>query len=188
VLYILPAKDLIEQYNTHMIIVFGLPGTGKTYIGTILKESFDFFLYDADSDLPDDMKHNLLNSLPITNSMRDSFMKKVIDHIEILNKKHNNLVIAQTFLKESYRSHILQRFPNTQFILIQTEKDVREKRLEERKQFVLDKKYAQKMSENFEYPHIPHYTINNTLDGTEAIKNQIQDLLKKFSLNKKIHN
>lgn len=39
-----------------VIILFGLPGAGKTCVGKILEEYFNFYLYDGDIDLPDNIK------------------------------------------------------------------------------------------------------------------------------------
>jgi shikimate kinase len=34
-----------------LLVLFGLPGTGKTYVGKILEKDFGFFLHDGDTDL-----------------------------------------------------------------------------------------------------------------------------------------
>jgi gluconokinase len=39
-----------------LLILFGLPGSGKNFVGRILQEDFGFLFHDADDDLPDEMR------------------------------------------------------------------------------------------------------------------------------------
>ena len=39
-----------------LIILFGLPGTGKTYVGKVFEKYFDYYFYDGDNDLTPEMR------------------------------------------------------------------------------------------------------------------------------------
>jgi shikimate kinase len=39
-----------------LIILFGLSGSGKNYVGRILRDDFGFLFYDADTDLTPEMQ------------------------------------------------------------------------------------------------------------------------------------
>ncbi|MBU1203208.1 hypothetical protein KKH39_04180 [Patescibacteria group bacterium] len=35
-----------------IIFLFGQPGAGKNFVGDVIAKNFDFYHYDADSDIP----------------------------------------------------------------------------------------------------------------------------------------
>lgn len=157
-----------------LIILFGLPGTGKTYIGKVFKKYFDYCFYEGDSDLTEEMKEAIKVQRVFTDKMRDSYFKILISKIQNLKSKHRNLVVAQTFIKERYRVNLLEKIPEARFILIETKKQIREKRLTQRVDYPLDLEYSRKMKINFDKPIICHLTINNDSDGEESLIKQIK--------------
>lgn len=168
-----------------LIILFGLPGTGKTFVGNIFKKYFDFYFYDGDDDLTEEMKKAIKIQRVFTDQIRNAFFKKLIKNIQNLlalsevegKSKYKNLIIAQTFIKEKYRADLLRKIPEAKFILIETKKSVREKRLIQRIDYPLDLEYARKMKINFDTPMIDHQIIINDEDGEENIKKQIKSML-----------
>ena len=151
-----------------LIILFGFPGTGKTFVGKIFEKYFDFYFYDGDNDLTEEMKEAIKVQRVFTDQMRDVFFEKLIKNIQELKFKHKNLVVAQTFIKEKYRVDLIGKIPETKFILIETKKSIREKRLAQRTNYPLE------MSVNFDKPMIDYVTIVNDDDGDESIKKQIK--------------
>lgn len=157
-----------------LIILFGLPGTGKTYVGKIFKKYFDYYFYEGDKDLTDEMKDAIKIQRVFTSQMRNVFFEKLIRKIQNLKSEYKNLAVAQTFIKEKYRVGLINKIPETKFILIETKKSIREKRLIKRDDYPLDLEYARKMEVNFDKPMIDHLTITNSIDGIEDIKEQVQ--------------
>lgn len=157
-----------------LIILFGLPGTGKTYVGKIFEKYFDFYFYDGDNDLTEEMKEAIKVQKVFTNQMRDVFFEKLIKSILNLKFKHKKLAVAQTFIKDKYRVDLINKIPETKFILIKTKKSIREKRLNQRTNCPLKIEYARKMNVNFDKPMINHLTIANNIDGVKDIKKQIK--------------
>lgn len=160
-----------------LIILFGLPGVGKTYVGEVFKKEFGFYLYDGDIDLPRQMRLTLENAGVVTDSMRDEFFANIQAKIKKLKKTYQNIVVAQTYIKEKYRANVLQELPEAQFILVQADTMIRESRLAARKNFPLDPDYARKMCLLFETPHVPHKVIMNNETGDDSVKKQITALL-----------
>lgn len=160
-----------------LFVVFGLPGTGKTYVGKLLSEKLGYYYYEGDTVMPKDMQDAVVNKQVISDEQRDIFFKKLIEEVRTLKEIHKNIVISQTFIKEKYRQQFLQHFPETKFLLVETDTTTREGRLKKRKTFPIDKEYARAMCKIFEAPLLPHKTIDNTQDGEEAIKKQIDVLL-----------
>ncbi len=165
-----------------IFVVFGLPGTGKTFVGKLLNEKLGYYYYEGDTVMPDDIKDAVFKKQAITDEQRDVFFKRLIEEIKKLQETQQNIVVSQTFIKEQYRQQFLQAFPDTQFLLVETDTPIREGRLEKRKSFPIDKEYARAMCKIFETPKLTHKTINNTAEGEEEIKKQIDVLLENITL------
>jgi gluconokinase len=159
-----------------LLVLFGVPGAGKSYVGHILRDSFGFTFHDADHDLPDDMRHALANKLPVTDDMRDRFFSRVIASTARLSAANECLVIAQAFMKERHRRLILDHFPDAQFVLIETELDLILQRFQQRKSYLIDAEDALRIANTFEPPRIPHHVIQNS-NGREAVVRQLCALL-----------
>lgn len=157
-----------------LFILFGLPGVGKTFVGNIFKKHFNFYFYDGDNELPDEMKQAIKNQTKITDAMRDVFFQKLIQKIKKLKLQYENIVIAQTFIKDKYRKMLLKKLKEVNFILIQTNTPIRESRLKKRKEYPLDMEYARNMVLHFEKPTFPYLHILNNKNGVRHIKKQIQ--------------
>lgn len=172
-------KDSPLDKKQLFVILFGLPGAGKTFVGEVFRDKFDFFFHDGDEDLPDDMRQAIEGNKVLTDRMRDKFFKRLIERVEQLIAKHKALVLAQTFIEEKYRKLMISNFPEVRFILVETNTSLREMRLERRTRLRLDKAYARKMTKIFENPQIKHLKIINDVDGSSQIKRQIKSLFRK---------
>lgn len=158
-----------------VLIVFGLPATGKTFVANIIAKH-GFFFYEGDVDMHEDLLKTIANKQPVTDAQRDIFLNKLITNIKTLSQEHKNLVVAQTFIKEKYRKQLLSAIPDAQFVLVTTDTNVREERLKNRTTYRLDPEYAKRMCELFEKPSIPYISITNTTDGEKEIERQVKDL------------
>ena len=128
--------------------------------------------------LTEEMKKAIKVQKVFTDQMRKRFFKILINKIQSLSIEYPKLVVAQTFIKEKYRIGLLKKIPETKFILIETKKEIREKRLARRIDYPLDLEYARKMEVNFDKPIINHLMIINNVDGEKDIKKQINLLLR----------
>ena len=160
-----------------LFIFFGLPGAGKTFVSQVAGKEFGYHSYDGDTDLTEEMHEAIKNQAVITDEMRDVFFTLLIRSAKRLSQQYDKLIIHQTFIKEKYREQFLKEIPDTIFVLIETNTNLREKRLRERKYFPLDEAYARKMVSLFDNPLIKHKTLQNNLEGEEAIKEQLQQIL-----------
>ncbi|MCC7359723.1 MAG: hypothetical protein IT317_09610, partial [Anaerolineales bacterium] len=39
-----------------LLILFGLPGAGKSYVGRVVRDAFGYHLHEADDDIPEDYR------------------------------------------------------------------------------------------------------------------------------------
>lgn len=159
------------------MILFGLPGSGKTFVGEVLQRHFGYHFYDGDTKLTEEMINAIDHKIDVTDSMRNVFFNNLSQEIRELRMAHKKLALAQTFIKEKYRELFLRAFPDVQFILVETETHIRENRLSKRVASPLDKEYARKISRNFEIPKVSHYIITNNVAGEESVKAQITSIL-----------
>ena len=162
-----------------LIVLFGLPGAGKTYAGKILKDHFGFSFYEGDRNITSLMKQRLKEQKLFTRPMRKTFFENLVQTISRKYSDHKKVVISQTFIKEAYRKQFLKHFPNAHFILVQTESKLREKRLRKRKS-INDILFLRKMTRAFEKPDIKHTILRNNEEGIKAVKQQLEKLLNKL--------
>jgi gluconate kinase len=160
-----------------LFVFFGLPGTGKTFCSKIAEKYFGFHLYDGDNDLTPEMQKAIQTQQAISDDMRDVFFENLTESAKDLLKRYEKIIIHQTFIKEKYRKQFLSAIPETHFVLIETLPEIRERRLQERKEYPIDETYARKMSKIFEKPHIKHVVIQNNFEGEEYIKEQLEKIL-----------
>lgn len=158
------------------IIIFGLPGAGKSYLGNVLQKTFGFFHYDGDDALPIGMKKKLLKGERITNRQRSIFFNKLMQQVKKIVVQSRDTAVSQTFIKEQYRLRFAKNFPNATFLLIRADTLIREKRLAQRKTFPLKKVYQHAMSLMFERPRIAHLTINNNASGKKMLIAQMKTI------------
>ena len=59
--------------HPELYYLFGLPASGKTYIGRLLEVKFGFRFYDADEWLPRDMLRTLKDAHGFSDAQRDLY-------------------------------------------------------------------------------------------------------------------
>ncbi|MCH7492281.1 AAA family ATPase [Patescibacteria group bacterium] len=158
-----------------LLIVFGLPGTGKNYICKILRRDFGFFFHDIDDDITPDLKKIISQGQIVSDEVRTKFFSKVVQNVKKMYAKKNKIVIAQALIKEEDRKLFLRNFPDAKFIFVKAKQEVINLRLNSRKHLIT-KDYAEKIKKIFEEPKISHYVIENSSDGEEKIKKQVHKI------------
>jgi gluconate kinase len=164
-----------------LIVVFGLPGAGKTFVSGILEKKFGYFSYNGDDALPPIMREALFSKETITDGMRRDFVESMIENVKTITAQHDTVVVHQTFLKEYMRKQILQNFPDAIFLLVQTKDSIREYRYEQRAYFNLGIDYLRHMSSLFDQPAVPHFVIDNTKTGPNAVEEQLKQILENIN-------
>jgi len=160
-----------------IVVLFGLLGCGKNYVGKIFSDEFGFHLYDADQDLTPAMKNAIANHQVFTHQMRDEYFDIVIHRIAELKKNHTHLVIAQALFKNQHRLKILNAFPEAKFLWVQCAPDLINDRLTARANHIAGKSYGELVNRHFEIPTIPYEVLINN-EGREEVLQQIKSVLK----------
>ncbi|OGT46460.1 MAG: hypothetical protein A3E83_00940 [Gammaproteobacteria bacterium RIFCSPHIGHO2_12_FULL_41_20] len=158
-----------------LIVLFGLSGTGKNYVGRIIQQHLHFSVLDGDTLLPDDMRNSVEKKIPFTQAQRDRFIEILITAVKTISGP--NIVLVQALYKNSNRKRIAEAFPDCQFIQVQSDPDILTTRLQMRNK-INDLDYARKISANFESPTHPALTLTNNIDNDEmGIMAQLHILL-----------
>lgn len=167
----------ITLMNTDLILLFGLPGAGKSFVADILNESFGYTHHNGDEDLPPSMKEALFQKAPITDRMREEFTEHMISSLVRLTKAHTKLAFHQTLLKEFMRKRLQKEFPHALFILVTSETATREERYMNREYFNLGLPYLRQMSQAFDPPGIRHRILVNQQEGKNNILSQLTEIV-----------
>ncbi len=159
-----------------LLILFGLPGAGKSYVGQMLRDQFGFVFHEADDDIPDDYRQLVQAGHVVGEPMRDAYHWHLLDRIAELQRAGPRLAVAAPLLRDRHRQWIHERFPEAIFILVQTDPAVWQARLAERVHTIsLD--YARVVAGLYEPVTVPYYTLDNSGEGVEAQQRQIAAIL-----------
>jgi gluconokinase len=162
-----------------LLILFGLPGAGKSFVGEVLRSDFGFFCHEADDDIPEDYRQLVLAGQVVGEPMRDAYHRHLLDRIAALHAAHPGLAVAAPLLRDRHRHWIRRRFPEAVFILVRCDQGAWEARLGERTHTIsLD--YARKVAGLFEPVTLNHYTLENSADGLSSLRRQIAAILEQF--------
>ena len=162
-----------------LLILFGLPGAGKSFAGQLLRDRFGFFFHEADDDIPEDYKRAVAAGQVVDDERRDAYHRHLLDRLAELHAAHPRLAVAVPLLRDRHRRWIQERFPDCVFILVQCEPARWRARLDNRTHTVsLD--YAQKVISLYEPPTVPHITLDDTAEGPADLEHQLAALLEQL--------
>lgn len=164
-----------------MIVLFGLAGAGKNYIGERLAEAGLGYFWDADTRLTPDMHEAIAAQKIFTPSMRAHYFQDIITFIKTNFQAIPRLIIAQAFYQNQYRLTFNQHFPNTQWVQISATQTTRHQRLQQR-QHSVDASYAKKIELFFETPSHDYQIFHNEQDASsKEHQDALQILIKQLS-------
>lgn len=164
------------ESDKNLLVLFGYPGAGKSYLSKFISDHFPFYYYESDNDLPQYYKDWLKADKVPTEKMRSEYYDLVIKRVHNLYAEHNNIVMAGICTRDYFRQMILQQFPWANFILIQANEEIREERLNNRPNHFVSTANAMAISQHFDKPSFPYKTFVNNGDETNLFQ-RINDLL-----------
>jgi len=159
-----------------LLILFGLPGAGKSYAGEILRDQFGFHFHESDEDIPEDYRRLVMAGQMVPEERRDDYHRHLLDRLAGLAAVHPRLAVAVPLLRQKHRDWIRERFPLAQFILVQCAPDCWVARLAGRTHTV-SPDYARKILPLYEPPALPHFTLDDTADGPVVVRQQLEQIL-----------
>ena len=114
-------------------LIYGVTASGKTSVGKLLSRKLKLPFYDADDFHPSSNIEKMKNGIPLNDSDRRPWLKRLRKNIESW-QKNGSAILACSALRESYRSILMadMKIP-MQFILLQSPTSILKQRLESRK-------------------------------------------------------
>lgn len=159
-----------------LVIVFGMPGAGKSYVAQVLAGQFGYFQVNGDEALPADMKKKILEKSDVTSDMRTRFVENIIAGIGHVPDSETKIVVHQALIKEHMRGQLAHAYPDAVFIWVRSDDGVLKKRYMKRDYFNLGLAYLQVMIDAFEPPKKPYIGVDNTADGPDEVVRQLKTL------------
>lgn len=164
-----------------IMILFGLAGAGKTYIGNLISKHYDFYHQDGDEWLTDDMSNYIIEKKLFTLSMRENFTEIMISKAKLLQKMNKNIVISQAFYLSQNRDEFSRHFPRKEvmFLEVRSTKNIIKSRIIKRNNYV-DYEYAASMEQYFE-PIENGIILHNNKNGKSEILSQLTPIIRSFT-------
>lgn len=159
-----------------LLILFGLPGAGKSYAGHLLRDDFGFYFHESDEDIPDDYRRLVAAGQVVSDERRDEFHRRLLDRMAALAGEHPRLAVAVPLLRQKHRDWIKARFPHAHFVLVEVDPLLWEARLAGRTHTV-GADYARKIRPLYEPPTVAHVVLDSSTPGAEPIRQQLRTLL-----------
>lgn len=101
--------------------LFGLSGSGKSYVGDVIAEANGWPVYHADDDITPAMRQALAASRPFTDAMRDEYFVLLADRIRARQAQgapDQPLIVTQGAYKQRSREYLQQQVPGLALIWI----------------------------------------------------------------------
>jgi gluconokinase len=151
-----------------VLFLFGLSGSGKSYVGDVIGELTGRYTYHADVDITRDMKLALKESRPFTESMRDEYFPVVVEKILSLRQRYGFLIVTQGAYKQRHRDYLEENISDMEMIYISTSDQLISQRLSARSKGI---SYASAISikSDFESPTASIKVITNDGGKVEVI-------------------
>ncbi len=149
------------------ILLFGVAGVGKSYLGALLAEKLRVFHYELDNDLTEEMKLAIQEGREFTDPMRDRFFSVVGARMRQVLAEHPNTIFTQGVYKERHREYLRHLIPGLECIWVDAPENVIIDRLKLRGTAVSGE-YARLIHRNFESPVQGRVFIND-LTGPEEL-------------------
>ena len=89
-----------------VVILFGVSGAGKTFLGEILARELGWMFYDADNFHPPANIEKMQRGIPLTDEDRGPWLESLRAHIERCIAANESAVLACSALKKKYRDHL----------------------------------------------------------------------------------
>lgn len=110
------------------IVLMGVTGCGKTTVGTALAEKLGITFIDSDHLHSEANKKKMSSGIPLNDSDRQPWLQAVSDTL----LRYENIIVACSALKKSYREKILAGAPTAHFIHLVGSQELISSRLSKR--------------------------------------------------------
>ena len=151
----------------------GVSGSGKSTLGKILAKRLNGFFIEGDELHPKKNILKMTNGVPLNDSDRYFWLKKIKNEILSFNKNEQLVVVSCSALKEKYRK-IIQGEKKFFWIFLYSKYNLIYSRIKKRKNHFMNEKLLKSQFEDLE---IPSYGLHIN------VKEKINTIIEKIILN-----
>jgi len=164
------------EKDNNLLVFFGLPGSGKSYLAKFASDHYQYRYYEADDDLPPYYVEWLRAGKIPTDEMRADYYRIMLGSLRSLCAEHGKVAMACMCPKEKLRYMILDQFPQALFVWVRVPEDIRQQRVASRQNHFVSSAVANGVIKTFEKPTIPHQVLINT--GNEKyLRSKLQKIM-----------
>jgi len=156
--------------------LFGLSGSGKSFVGDVIGRVRGWPVYHADDDITASMRSALAASQPFTDAMRDEYFILLADRIrarQAQSSPHKPLIVTQGAYKQRSRQFLQQQVPGLAMIWVDAPGSVILRRLQQRAAGITTASAAA-LRQDFELPPSDSLKIVNDR-GEDHVLAQFED-------------
>jgi gluconokinase len=155
-----------------VVILFGVTGSGKTTVGSLLSATLDWKFYDADDFHPKANVEKMRQGLPLTDEDRTPWLASLQNRIRKSLDEKEDAVLACSALKESYR-HYLYISEEVKFVHLKGSFDLIRDRLSKRMGHYMNPGLLQSQFNTLEEPTTPVFVADIGQTPAEIVEDII---------------
>ena len=152
----------------------GVEGSGKTSVGQLLAQTLGWMFVDADDFHSASNKEKMSRGVPLDDADRGPWLSAIHDFVQARTGKGQNVVLACSALKQSYREQ-LQQGMEMKIVFLKGGFDLLYSRLQKRQEHFARETLLASQFASLEEP-TDAVTIDASLPGAEIVK-QIKSTL-----------
>lgn len=162
-----------------VFVVFGVSGSGKTTIGSLLAETMGWNFYDADNFHPAANVEKMRQGIPLTDADRIPWLDSLRELIKRCKANQENAVLACSALRDSYRK-FLKTGGDVQFIFLKGDYNLIQERLSIRKGHFMNPGLLMSQFKTLEEPKEDVLVV----DVAPTPEEIVQTIIKQLTINK----
>jgi len=159
------------------LIAMGVSGSGKTTVGELLAEHYDWPFFDADDFHPKENVEKMAQGTPLNDDDRKPWLERLNKLLGEHLERGDSVVLACSALKQSYRDLLSVGNDGVQFIYLQGSYDLILARMQARAGHYMKADMLKSQFKTLEEP-VDALTVSIDADP-EAIAAQIVEYLEK---------
>lgn len=136
----IPVFNMTATANPHslpsskpiLIVCMGVSGCGKSTLASRLSSEWGFEYIEADDFHPDENKSRMASGQPLTDDMRDPWIRALMQHLQISHEQNRSCVMAFSGLRRAHRQKFRFLGFNTLFVHLKGPKELIRQRLTSR--------------------------------------------------------
>jgi gluconokinase len=115
-----------------IVIVMGVSGSGKSYLGNALAEATDWAFAEGDDYHSDANKAKMAAGIPLTDADRGPWLATLHEVLAGWHARGQSGILACSALKESYREELMAGIPEVRFVWLDPSRAVLAERMAHR--------------------------------------------------------